>query len=214
MGVLSLAISFPSTRKDTLSALNIKSSDLRISVWLLHYKTILKLLICPQCLKPAKLVVGRNNIVFLVCDPCQKGWILADLLQDSSPPPLAQPGDKDPHSSTSGLCRRLGSSLKSDILKALLFGLFFVVVSGLSMFSGYAFANHQIFQVEAVESPIDVETALQYLARSERSHQQYIDNPGLLEDIDLSRFGDLEHHRDCVTRYQQIAELLMRLSEK
>ena len=80
--------------------------------------------------------------------------------------------------------------IKASLVTVLAVAVFFV---------GFCIGNITMPQ-EAYPS-ITVDDAMVILDRAIYSHQYYIDYPE----------GDIEHHKDCIKRYNQIKDLIQRL---
>ena len=73
--------------------------------------------------------------------------------------------------------------------------------------------NKIMYPGPVVES-IDIDTAIEYLAKARYSHQYYIDNPEKLTVADIARGRTVEFHQGCVDRYTAIINLLESLKDE
>ena len=77
----------------------------------------------------------------------------------------------------------------------------------LGVFIGWESYNWKAYQDYGENiTDIDMDTALDWLRITERSHQQFIDRPELATG---GLLGDVEFHQDCIRRYQELRKFII-----
>ena len=69
-------------------------------------------------------------------------------------------------------------------------------------------------KVQDTAGTLTTADALDYLDDMEKSHQQVLDHPEFLIEVDTNFTGDMSFHAECVKRYQELKKFVISMEVK
>jgi hypothetical protein len=94
--------------------------------------------------------------------------------------------------------------LRTKIIIAILY----IVLAAVALLALFPW-NHPV-----IGSDITLDQALGYLDTMEKSHQQILDDPHLLDGVNTKLMGDLAFHTEMVREYRAIRKLILTENRK